>query len=93
MRRRRFLVAGTAGLAAVSAPWVLTGRSRASLVIRNVTIYDGTGRPPTEGDLSVEDGISLILSAGVAVPGEIGEESVRKQFAIPDKEKSDPVAR
>ena len=56
MDRRHFVIVGAAGAAALSAPWVIGARNRSDLVIRNATLYDGSGGPPRTGDLSVVDG-------------------------------------
>jgi len=69
VRRRRFIAAGSAVAAtAFAAPWVAATRNRSDLVIRGVTIYDGTGGPPAEGDLSILEG--RIAEVGrVTAPG------------------------
>ena len=46
-----------------------------------------------ETDLSVEDGISLILSAGVAVPSAIGEAGDTNRASVSTSEESDRVPR
>lgn len=53
MDRRSFAVAGAAGAAALAFPWVVRSRDRSDLVIRGATLYDGTGRPPRVGDISI----------------------------------------
>lgn len=43
--------------------------ARAQLVLRDVVIHDGSGGPPTEGDVEVRDG--RITAVGTAGPGEV----------------------
>ena len=60
MKRRDFVAGGTAALAGLAglsrpaAPGVAATRSRASLVIRGGTLYDGTGGPRRSGDLAID---------------------------------------
>ena len=54
--RRDFLASSGAALAWAGIPGVRPVRQDAALVLRNATIYDGTGAEPVTGDVSVEDG-------------------------------------
>ena len=61
MNRKRFLastgIVGTGALLGAAgwrgAPVPITRRNRADLVLRGATIYDGSGRPPVTGDVSL----------------------------------------
>ncbi|HET9983321.1 MAG TPA: D-aminoacylase [Longimicrobiales bacterium] len=58
MNRRNFLRSGlgAAGAALVSTPALGGGADAPDLVLRNATVYDGTGAPPVEADVAVEGG-------------------------------------
>ena len=81
MKRRDFLlkgagvVGGATGLAAFAgtekrasrrAPGVVTTRGRQDLVVRNGTVYDGTGGPPRRADVAV---LGERIAAVGQVPG------------------------
>ena len=76
MKRRDFVKRGTAGLAGLAAldrtaaPWVAARRDRQALVIRNGTIYDGTGGPPRTGDIAI-DGNRITTIGDVAAAGAV----------------------
>jgi len=59
VKRRDFLAGGAVGLAGLAGlgrpatPWVAATRNRQTLVIRNGTLYDGTGGPPRTGDIAI----------------------------------------
>ena len=74
MKRRDFLARGTVGLAGLAglgrpaAPRVAASRNRQTLVVRNGTVYDGTGGPPRTGDIAV-DGDRIAAVGEVAATG------------------------
>jgi len=76
VRRRDFLACGTAGLAGraglgqPAAPWVAASRNRQTLVVRNGTLYDGTGGPPRTGDIAI-DGDRIATVGEVAATGAV----------------------
>ena len=76
MKRRGFLARGTATLAGLAglgrpaAPWVVASRNRQTLVVRNGTVYDGTGGPPRTGDIAV-DGARIAAVGDVAATGTV----------------------
>lgn len=76
MKRRDFLACGTAGLAGLAglgqpaAPWVAASRNRQTLVVRNGTLYDGTGGPPRTGDIAI-DGDRIATVGEVAATGAV----------------------
>ena len=76
MKRRDFLACGTAGLAGLAglgrpaAPWVAATRNRQTLVVRNGTLYDGTGGPPRSGDIAA-DGDRITAVGEVAARGAV----------------------
>jgi len=76
VKRRDFLACGTAGLAGLAglgqpaAPWVAASRNRQTLVVRNGTLYDGTGGPPRTGDIAI-DGDRIATVGEVAATGAV----------------------
>ncbi|MXX56970.1 MAG: D-aminoacylase [Gemmatimonadetes bacterium] len=76
MKRRAFLARGTAGLAGLAglgrpaAPWVAANRGHQTLVVRDGTIYDGTGGSPRSGDIAV-DGDRITAVGEVAAAGAV----------------------
>ena len=76
MKRRDFLARGTVGLAGLAglgkpaAPRVAASRNRQTLVVRNGTVYDGTGGPPRTGDIAV-DGDRIAAVGEVAATGAV----------------------
>lgn len=44
---------GATGGVGQDAPQVVTGRGRADIVVRNGTVYDGTGGPPQRADIGI----------------------------------------
>ncbi len=76
MKRRDFLARGTAGLAGLAGlgrpatPWVAASRRRQTLVVRNGTLYDGTGGPPRTGDIAI-DGDRIAAVGEVAATGAV----------------------
>jgi N-acyl-D-amino-acid deacylase len=56
MTSRRDFLASAAAITWAGIPGFRPGRADAELVLRNATIYDGTGAEPVVGDVSIEGG-------------------------------------
>ena len=82
MRRRDFLATAGAALASLGCGGRvgIPGRTQWDLVVRNGTIFDGSGSAPFEGDVGIVDG--RITAVGRALNGSRGDEIDARGLAV-----------
>jgi N-acyl-D-amino-acid deacylase len=82
MRRRTFVqTSALAATGAFFAPGLVLGRSRADLVLRGATVFDGTGSPGREMDVAVTG--DRITAMGAALPAASEEIDLRGMALSP----------
>ena len=82
MRRRDFLATAGAALASLGCGGRvgIPGRARWDLVVRNGTIFDGSGTTPFQGDVAITDG--RIVAVGRSLSGSGGDEIDARGLAV-----------